>query len=142
MTRRSKEKEMPPPEERCAGGTGRSTRKGNPAGYDIIKWRSELERGSAQSGVSLFSVCQSLGMSTAGDIGFYQKIPRKRSSFIGIGIVLGQSAETIDRWLCTYSKNRGLYVKDIGEDLIWLHLIYSAEKDSGRKADYYHAFQK
>lgn len=100
----------------------------------LRQWQRELNDICARSGKSLQDICDYLHLSYSRDIGFYVKLPKRRSTFIGIGMALDQGLDTINSWITRYGNKRRLYSKDISEDLIWIYLINSnlKDKDSGR----------
>lgn len=89
----------------------------------LKKWQSELDQLTKMTGISLEQVCDYLDLNYQSEIGFYVKLPRKRTTFIGIGMAFRQPLDVINRWLKYYAGKRQLYSKDILEDLIWIYLI-------------------
>lgn len=65
-------------------------------------WKKTLEDYVETTGISLEDVCSYLGLSYPGKIGFYNKIPKKRETFIGIGMAFGLDVSTIDEWIMRY----------------------------------------
>ena len=113
--------------------------------YRLKRWQSELRRLMEQTGVTPEDICAYAGLTYSERTVFLTRLPRKRITYIGIGMALGQPVETIDRWICKYGMKQSLYAKDICEDLIWIYLINAnyqvcsrrgpAERDSG---DFFH----
>lgn len=91
----------------------------------IREWRNELDTLVEKTGISLEDVCEYIGVSYPDKIGFYNKIPRKREMFIGIGMAFGQDLHMIDNWIVRYGEKKKLYAKDALSDLIWIYLINS-----------------
>lgn len=99
--------------------------------YMLRSWRNTLDRLAGETGVSLEAVSEYIGAAcNDGEPGFYVKMPRKRSTFIGIGMAFRQPSEVINQWITDYARKRRLYVKDISEDLVWLYLINAKDRKS------------
>ena len=92
--------------------------------YTLRSWRNTLDHLAKETGISLAEVSEYIGAACSdGTPGFYSKMPRKRSTFIGIGMAFRQPVCVINQWITEYARKRKLYVKDISEDLVWLYLI-------------------
>lgn len=106
-------------------------------------WRSTLDRLASETGTSLAEVSEYIGLSGGNDAPiFYVKLPRKRSTFIGIGMAFRQPVEVINEWITSYAGKRKLYVKDISEDLVWLYLINANLKDNSGSTNYYQRYEE
>ena len=112
------------------------------SGYRLKQWRTELKKCIADSGMSVQEICEKTGLTYSNDTAFFARLPKRRETYIGIGMVLGQPLETIDRWIRKYGRKRGLYVKDITEDLVWIYLIEAAAADPARGAELYRMHEK
>ena len=111
--------------------------------YRNKKWRSLLNEIMEQQGVDLAYVADYIGAPYNGrETVFYAKIPKKRTRFIGIGMALHQSLDTINDWIREYSSNHTLYVKDVAEDLIWIYLIGLNQKNPGSGVNFYKMFEE
>ena len=111
--------------------------------YRLRGWRSTLDRLVAETGTSLADVSEYIGLSGGNDVPvFYTKLPRRRSTFIGIGMAFRQPAEVINQWITSYAGKRRLYVKDISEDLVWLYLINANLKDTSNSTNYYLRYEE
>lgn len=111
--------------------------------HKLRKWKRTLDRLSEETGISFRDVCEYTGAAYNEDgISFYVKLPKKRSSYIGIGMAFRQSAETINEWITYYGGKKKLYAKDISEDLVWLYLINANLKDESRELNYYRSYEE
>ena len=111
--------------------------------YMLRSWRNTLDRLVKETGISLGEVVEYIGAASADGIpGFYTKMPRKRSTYIGIGMALKQPADVINQWLTNYARKRKLYVKDVSEDLVWLYLINASLRDESGSINYYKRYEE
>lgn len=110
--------------------------------YRLRCWRDELDELTELTGVSLKNICRYLGVTYTKGIGFYDKLPKKREMYIGIGMALKQPLETINTWITRYGMKRKLYVKDLEEDLAWMHLICANYQDRKTIDNYYIKFDE
>lgn len=113
----------------------------------IRAWKNELDALTERTGITLEQVCEYIGVHYPQTIGFYQKLPRRRETFVGIGMAFGLSLEAINDWIVRYGKKRKLYVKEALSDLIWIYLIYCNEKsfseaESSSRINYYKLYDK
>ena len=112
----------------------------------IRAWRKELDALAAGTGITLEQVCEYICVHYPGRIGFYHKIPRKRETFIGIGMAFGQSLTVINDWIARYGEKRKLYAKEALSDLIWIYLINCNEKNFRNTGDhrinFFHMYDK
>ncbi len=106
--------------------------------YKMRSWRNTLDQLAAESGLSFKDVCEYTGM-TYNENGpsFYYKLPRKRRTYIGIGMAFRQPVEVINKWLTKYAGKRKLYAKDISEDLVWMYLINANLRDGSDRTNYF-----
>ena len=109
--------------------------------YRLRCWRDELDDLVEMTGISLLDVCRYLGLTYSKGIGFYDKLPKKRSMYIGIGMAFKQPLETINNWIIRYGMKRKLYVKDLDQDLPWMHLICANYKDRKTSHNYYKDYE-
>lgn len=110
--------------------------------YKLNQWKNELSRLTQEKGVSYEDICEYIGVSYNRDVGFYVKMPKKRSMYIGIGMALGRDLNEINRWITYYGMKRRLYSKDISEDLVWIYLINRNLKDAGSGVNYYKMYEE
>lgn len=109
----------------------------------LRSWRNTIDRLVEETGTNLDDVCEYIGAARGSELpGFYVKLPRKRSVFIGIGMAFKQPAEVINQWITSYGGKRRLYVKDISEDLVWLYLINANLKDETGSVNYYRRYEE
>ena len=109
--------------------------------YRLRQWREELDELTETMGISLEDICRYLGVTYAKSIGFYEKLPKKRTMYIGIGMALKQPLEAINTWLTRFGMKRRLYVKDLSEDLCWIHLINANYQDRSTGRNYFREFE-
>ncbi len=110
--------------------------------YMLRRWRNTLDHLAKETGTSLAEVSDYIGSAcSGGSPGFYIKMPRKRSTFIGIGMAFRQPVEVINQWLTDYARKRKLYVKDVSEDLVWLYLINANLSDESGSINYYQRYE-
>ena len=116
--------------------------------YRTRSWRRILDMLSEQTGVTFEDVCRYAGIRyNEQGASFYVKIPKRRQSFIGIGMAFGQDLEVINDWITRFGGKRKLYVKDITEDLVWIYLIgantaQGASAGARSKRNYYALYEK
>ena len=111
--------------------------------YTLRSWRITLDRLAKETGISLNDVAAYIDAAcTDGAPGFYIKMPRKRSTFIGIGMAFRQPVDVINQWITDYARKRKLYVKDVSEDLVWLYLINANLKDKSGGINYYQRYEE
>ena len=107
------------------------------SGYRLKQWRAELKKSMEDSGVSVRELCEKTGLTYSDDTAFFARLPKRRESYIGIGMALGKPLETINRWIGKYGRKRKLYVKDVAEDLVWIYLIGANAADPQHSRDYF-----
>ena len=111
------------------------------SGYRLKQWQKELDLLTEKTGLSLEDVCEYTGLAgNDQEIVFYHRLPRKRDTFIGIGMAFGRDVHTINRWIGKYGRKRQLYAKDITEDLIWIYLIEAAAEDRASGRNYFRMY--
>ena len=116
---------------------------GTPPLYTLKEWKSTIDRLVDETGISLREVCDYMGSAFNEDgVSFYVKLPRRRSSFIGIGMAFGQPLEVINEWIVGYGRKRKLYVRDISEDLVWIYLINANYEDRSSGINYYRRYEE
>ena len=90
----------------------------------IYRWRKTLEELTESTGITFEEVCEYAGIKYNPDgVSFYLKIPKKKRTFIGIGMAYHQPLEVINEWIMRYGNKKRLYARDISEDLVWIYLI-------------------
>ena len=110
--------------------------------YMLRSWRNTLDHLAKETGISLEEVSEYIGAACSDGVpGFYSKMPRRRSTFIGIGMAFKQPVDVINHWITDYARKRKLYVKDISEDLVWLYLINANLRDESGSINYYKSYE-
>lgn len=111
--------------------------------YTVRSWRNTLDRLVNETGTSLAEVSEYIDAACSEDVpGFYVKMPRRRSTFIGIGMAFKQPVDVINQWIVDYGRKRKLYVKDISEDLVWMYLINANLNDKTGSVNYYMRYEE
>lgn len=100
--------------------------------YRLKKWKKELKHLTEKTGISLSDVSLYIGRGEDELPGFYRKLPKKRVTYIGIGMAYGLPLDTINRWLKKYGMKRQLYIKDVLNDLAWIYLIRVNDRKSSK----------
>lgn len=124
-------------------GNASGTESGKPvwkelySGFRGKRWKSELEKLSEKTGMGFPDVCRYIGAEPSEQPGFYKKMPKKRETFIGIGMAYKLPLDIINRWLAQYGAKKKLYIKDISSDLIWIYLITVNNNDRESDTNYY-----
>ena len=108
----------------------------------LVYWKEELNSLVHKTGISLEEVADYMGLSYKRDIGFYAKLPQKRSTMIGIGMAFKLSVDEINHWLTHYAKKNQLYSKDVFGDLIWIYLINCNYRDRETDTNYYRLYDR
>lgn len=109
--------------------------------YRLRQWKAELDDLTEEKETSLTDICRYLNVTYRKGIGFYDKLPKKREMYIGIGMALKQPLETINQWILRYGMKRKLYVKNLEEDLPWIHLIHANYRDRTSDRNYYREYE-
>lgn len=109
--------------------------------YRQNKWKKELRTLAAEKGKSASDLCRYLGIPQSDTPRFWMRMPKHREYYIGIGMCLGQSLDTINRWIKKYGGSRQLYIKDIKSDLVWIYLVNASYNDSSER-NYYLLYDK
>ena len=111
--------------------------------YKLRSWKGTLDQLVRETGITLKDVCEYTGAAYNEDgVSFYLKLPRKRTSFIGIGMAFGQPLEVINNWITRYADKRKLYIKDISEDLVWIYLINANIEDRDSGINYFSRYEE
>ena len=90
----------------------------------LSEWRRILDSLRDTTGISFREAAEYAGLVyNENGAAFYEKLPRKRTAYIGIGMAYSQPLEVINDWITYFAGKRRLYIKDISEDLVWIYLI-------------------
>lgn len=109
----------------------------------LKNWKNTLDRLSKEKGISLKEVCDYIDAAyNENGISYYVKLPRKRSTYIGIGMAFRQPVETINEWITYYGGKKKLYAKDISEDLVWLYLINANLEDESGTRNFFRSYEE
>lgn len=111
--------------------------------YKLRSWKGTLDQLISTTGITLRDVCDYTGAAYNEDgVSFYVKLPRKRSTYIGIGMAFRQPLEVINGWIARYAGKRKLYAKDISEDLVWIYLINANLADDSGSINYFRRYEE
>lgn len=90
----------------------------------VKKWRRIVDDLLRENGRDMKWLCGYIGAAyNENSVSFYEKLPKRRSTYIGVGMAFRQSLDVINRWITEFSGKKKLYVKDVSEDLVWIYLI-------------------
>ena len=121
---------------------GRMTTDDIKSSYKLRSWKGTIDQLTKSTGISLEEVCEYTGAKyNRNGVSFYVKLPRKRSTYIGIGMAFRQPLEVINGWIMRYAGKRRLYAKDISEDLVWIYLINANLRDTGSGINYFRRYE-
>lgn len=112
--------------------------KDNMNSSKVRRWRRTLDQLLAENGRDLKWLCDYIGSAyNEKSVSFYEKLPKKRTTYIGIGMAFKQPLDVINKWITDFAGKKRLYVKDISEDLVWIYLIkLNLEQEKrGNRAD-------
>lgn len=112
------------------------------ANYRLNRWKLELDRLVENTGMTLDYVADYIGTSYTTKAGFFRKLPKKRSTYIGIGMAFRQPLERINRWITEYGGKRKLYIKDVLDDLVWIYLIETNLSDRSGETNWFKQFDR
>ena len=106
------------------------------------EWRKVLDGLLAKSGRDLAWLSDYLGAAyNESSVSYYEKLPKRRETYIGIGMAFRQPLEEINRWIVTFANKKRLYIKDVTEDLCWVYLIRTNLADDDPDANYYRRYE-
>lgn len=111
--------------------------------YKLRSWKGTLDQLVQETGITLKDVCEYTGAAYNEEgVSFYLKLPRMRSSYIGIGMAFRQPLDVINSWITRYAGKKKLYVKDISEDLVWIYLINANLEDPSGEVNYFRRYEE
>lgn len=110
--------------------------------YRTKKWKQEIKNLRDETGISFEEVCSYIGVPQTRLPGFYRRLPKTKSIYIGIGMAYKLPLSTINRWLIKYGGKKKLYVKDFLTDLTWIYLINANHQDSDSDKNYFMLYDK
>lgn len=112
------------------------------AAYKMKSWKNTLDQLIKETGISLKEVCEYTGAAyNENNTAIYVKLPKKRTSFIGIGMAFHQPLTVINSWITKFGGKKKLYVKDISEDLVWIYLINANYEDRDSGINYFKRYE-
>ena len=107
------------------------------------RWRRTLDSLLEESGRDLKWLCDYTGMTyNENGVSFYEKLPKKRVTYIAIGMALNQPLDVINKWITDFAEKRRLYIKDVSEDLIWIYLIGLNLEHPDTGINYYRKYEE
>ncbi len=107
------------------------------------KWRRTLDTLLSENGKDMKWLCEYVGTAyNENSVAFYEKLPRKRSTYIGIGMAFKQPLDVINTWIMEFSSQKKLYIKDVSEDLVWIYLIKLNEQDKDSDINYFRRYEE
>ena len=111
--------------------------------HKLRSWRHTLDNLSQETGISIKEACNYTGFAYNEEgVSFYVKLPKRRETFIGVGMAFSQPVEVINEWITRYSNKRKLYAKDISEDLVWMYLINANAENDGSGINYFRRYEE
>lgn len=112
-------------------------------GSKVRRWRRTLDTLLEESGRDMKWLCDYTGATyNENSVSFYEKLPKKRNTYIGIGMAFRQPPEVINSWITDFALKKKLYVKDISEDLIWIYLIRLNLEDPDPDANWFRRYEE
>ena len=109
----------------------------------VRRWRRTLDSLLAESGRDMKWLCDYTGKTyNENSVSFCEKLPKKRTTYIAIGMAFCQPLDVINQWITDYAAKRRLYVKDISEDLIWIYLIELNREHPDTDINYYRKYEE
>ncbi len=118
-------------------------RRDNQGFSKIRKWRSTLDSLLESNGRDMKWLCDYTGMTyNEKSVSFYEKLPKKRSPYIAIGMAFHQPLDVINYWITDFAEKKRLYVKDVSEDLIWIYLIQLNREHPDPNVNYYRKYEE
>jgi len=110
--------------------------------FKLRDWRTILDGLLTESGHDFAWLSSYLGAAfNENGPSYYEKLPKRRETYIGIGMAFRQPQEVIDRWIVTFANKKRLYIKDVTEDLIWIYLIQTNLEDPDPDVNYFARYE-
>ena len=108
----------------------------------VKRWRRTLDTLLEENNRDLKWLCEYTGaVYNENSVSFYEKLPKKRKTYIGIGMAFRQPLEVINTWIADFAMKKKLYVKDISEDLVWIYLIHLNLDDPDPDANWFRRYE-
>ena len=109
----------------------------------VRKWRQILDALLVENEKNLKWLCDYIGSAyNENSVSFYEKLPKRRTTYIGIGMAFHQSLDVINGWILSFTDKRKLYVKDISEDLVWIYLIQMNHDSPDSEINYFQRYEE
>ena len=109
----------------------------------VGRWRDTLDDLLAESGKDIKWLCDYIGAAyNENSVSFYEKLPKKRTTYIGIGMAFCQPLNVINEWITDFAAKRRLYVKDVSEDLVWIYLIQLNNENPEFGINYFQRYEE
>lgn len=107
-----------------------------PYKFRLRKWQKELKHLTEESGLTLAGVADYIGATVKKTLpGFYTRLPKKKETYVKIGLALQQPREVVDQWIKKNTKHRVLYAKD-PKDLVAIYFLNLSSKDKRHVKNY------
>ncbi len=108
----------------------------------VREWRNILDRLLAESGRDFAWLSEYLDAAYNEDgVSYYEKLPKRRETYIGVGMAFRQPLSEINRWIVHFANKKRLYIKDVTEDLIWIYLIQANREDPDLSVNYFRRYE-
>lgn len=98
-------------------------------------WKHELDTLIEEKKLSLPELAEFVGLSRSEHPRFYTGLPKKKETYVKIGLILKQPKETVNRWITKNTKSNMLYARD-PKDLIGIYFLHQNMKGK-RSSKYY-----
>lgn len=109
----------------------------------VKKWRKIVDDLLREKGKDMKWLCEYIGAAyNENGVSFYEKLPKRRTTYIGIGMAFRQPLEVINKWITEFAGKKKLYVKDVSEDLVWIYLIQLNQMDQAEDINYFRRYEE
>lgn len=107
------------------------------------RWRRTLDDLLDKNGRDMKWLCDYVGTAyNETSVSFYEKLPKKRITYIGIGMAFRQPLDVINKWITEFAAKKSLYIKDVSEDLIWIYLIEVNREHPDPDINYFRRYEE
>lgn len=106
-----------------------------PYKFRLRKWQKELKNLTKESGLTLAGVADYIGAPIKPLPGFYTRLPKKKETYVKIGLALQQPRDVVDRWIKKNTKHRTLYAKD-PKDIVAIYVLNLSNEDKRHVKNY------
>ena len=109
----------------------------------VGRWRKTLDDLLTENDKDIKWLCDYIGAAyNENSVSFYEKLPKKRTTYIGIGMAFHQPLDVINDWIADFAAKKKLYVKDISEDLVWIYLIQLNNENPDYGINYFQRYEE